>query len=80
MQLEKSAQNLANGSADFFEVTVDGRNHTIASSGNGLTYDSALKCPNGSVRMDVFCGKYFLWLYLHQVYYSCYHVRNAGEI
>lgn len=57
MELEKAAQKIANGTVDFFQVTVDGKGHTITPGDSGLTYSSSVRCPKGSVRLDVFCGE-----------------------
>lgn len=57
IELEKAAQKIANGSVDFFQIMVDGTSYTVPTGTGGLTYSSSVRCPAGSVRLDVFCGK-----------------------
>lgn len=57
MELEKTAQKLANESETFFQVTLDDRDHTVARGTDGLSYDTSVRCPSGSVRLEMFCGR-----------------------
>lgn len=56
VEMETAAQKLANDSLDFFQVTIDGKKHTIGSGESGLKVSSSVRCPAGSVRLDAFCG------------------------
>ncbi|XP_053382454.1 uncharacterized protein LOC123540032 [Mercenaria mercenaria] len=55
LELEKSAQTLMNHSVDFFQVTIDGTKHSLA-SGSPPTYRPDTRCPSGTVRIEVFCA------------------------
>lgn len=58
LELEKSAQDLMNNSVDFFEVTFDGTEHSLAPGTETLTSRPSTRCPSGTVPFEVFCGKF----------------------
>ncbi|XP_060568379.1 uncharacterized protein LOC132726983 [Ruditapes philippinarum] len=56
LELEKSAQTLMNHSVDFFQVTVDGTKHSLATGSSPLSYKPDIRCPSGTIRIEVFCA------------------------
>ena len=58
LEIEKTAQQIVNNSVDFFSVTVDGVKHTHATGPSGLVVTPTVRCPSGTIRRDMFCGKY----------------------
>lgn len=74
-QLDTSAKKILNNSAVFFLVEVGGVNYTISSS--KLIYNPVVKCPQGSVRLDIFCGKCFV---VYQFIYFTNVVRTVHDL
>ncbi|KAH3713155.1 hypothetical protein DPMN_072941 [Dreissena polymorpha] len=56
-ELERAAQTIANNSVDFFQVTIDGVQHTVKNGTAGLRIGTSITCPKGSVRLEVFCAE-----------------------
>jgi hypothetical protein len=63
LELEKSAQTLMNHSVDFFQVTVDGTKHSLATGSSPLSYKPDIRCPSETVRIEVFCGEWSIPLF-----------------
>ncbi|XP_060568389.1 signal peptide, CUB and EGF-like domain-containing protein 2, partial [Ruditapes philippinarum] len=43
-------------SVDFFQVTVDGTKHSLATGSSPLSYKPDIRCPSGTIRIEVFCA------------------------
>ena len=53
--LEKTAQEIFNYSANFLQVTVGGKNYKPLQT--MPTPVTTVICPKGSVKLDIFCSK-----------------------